>query len=681
MSNPQNINFNVQPDTPDLRDRMYHPTLRGLENTFNAQPFADPAAQARVKNQHKTSACTGFALAAMIEGLVYNGWNRNVQQGAGPREISPFMLYYFARRYDELPGSSVDDGSTARGAMKAWHKHGACRTEHWSDRNLNSKASGTEWIEDAFRTPLGAYYRVDHTSIPDIHAAINETGFVYATAQIHSGWDLNKGEGFITFDNSQKPWGGHAFLFVGYDEEGFWVQNSWGDTWGSKGFARLSYRDWRENSMDAWVAQLGVHISQQISTLANGLHYEPAAARSMDSPAAVLSANANLSAQQINPYIINVGNDGELSDSGQFATRPEDLHDMLSFYLPKAMQEWQIQDHQFIDIAIYVHGGLNNEEAAANTARRWIPALFNNRIFPVFLMWETGFLDTLKNILGEARASSSAASANGFWSKMAEQIEGWWNERLENAVSKPGTQIWEEMKENGERATTSRKGGLQLLYQELRKTAYNSIRSRLRFHLIGHSAGAHVHAFLAEALVGAGLKVDGLYFMAPACRRELFEQKLLPLYKQGKIAAYTQFHLTDVIEKRDTCGEIYRQSLLYLVSNAFERQRGRPILGMEKFAGPVIAARPARASVWDFIASPVKSADPTRQSNSTSHGGFDNDDDTELAILTRINQRRVNPAAGPAHAVKAAAKKAAGKKAAAKAPKKAAAKKTLAGRE
>ncbi len=56
----------------------------------------------------------------------------------------------------------------------------------------------------------------------------------------------------------------------------------------------------------------------------------------------LLSSNDNLSAQQINPYIIDLENNGTLSDGGQFATEPEDLHDLLSFYLPKAISQWRL---------------------------------------------------------------------------------------------------------------------------------------------------------------------------------------------------------------------------------------------------------------------------------------------------------------------------------------------------
>ena len=127
------------------------------------------------------------------------------------------------------------------------------------------------------------------------------------------------------------------------------------------------------------------------------------------------------------------------------------------------------------------------------------------------------------------------------------------------------------------------------------KADYVRLKPRLRLHLIGHSAGAIFHAYLLEKLLAAGLRVDGIYFMAPACRIELFNKLILPHYNTGKVKAFTQFYLTDVAERQDNCGAIYRRSLLYLVSNAFEHQRGMPLLGMQKFVDPanLSGAQPA----------------------------------------------------------------------------------------
>jgi hypothetical protein len=50
--------------------------------------------------------------------------------------------------------------------------------------------------------------------------------------------------------------------------------------------------------------------------------------------------------------------------------------------------------------------------------------------------------------------------------------------------------------------------------------------------------------------------------------------------------ANARFILTDVAERQDNCANVYRRSLLYLVSNAFEHQRQVPLLGMQKFVDP-----------------------------------------------------------------------------------------------
>jgi hypothetical protein len=272
-----------------------------------------------------------------------------------------------------------------------------------------------------------------------------------------------------------------------------------------------------------------------------------------------------------------------------------------------------------------------------------VPALFAAKIFPIFIMWETGWDDILGDIFKDALAKVSGSAGGPFWDKLTKGVSQWWYERIENLVSVPGTMEWDEMKQNADAGATRADGGLQKLYKIAAEDKYKKLVSRLRIHLIGHSAGAIFHCHLGPALINAGLRVDGTYFMAPACRTELFEQKLMPLYKSGRIPCYTQFHLSDPVELQDLCTNLYHHSLLYLVSNAFEHHRGQPILGMEKFflADPLLNTAPGNAAVWDVVTSPTgPKTNPANISNSTSHGGFDNDADTRQAILTRILARR-----------------------------------------
>jgi hypothetical protein len=97
--------------------------------------------------------------------------------------------------------------------------------------------------------------------------------------------------------------------------------------------------------------------------------------------------------------------------------------------------------------------------------------------------------------------------------------------------------------------------------------------------------------------------------------------------------------LNDATERADNCATIYRHSLLYLVSNAFEHQRGVPLLGMEIFLNQV---SPSLGEVpgCTLISCPTgTAASVTDRSTCTSHGGFSGDSATREAILARIAAR------------------------------------------
>jgi hypothetical protein len=234
--------------------------------------------------------------------------------------------------------------------------------------------------------------------------------------------------------------------------------------------------------------------------------------------------------------------------------------------------------------------------------------------------------------LGMARAAAA-----GFKDRLLDFVD----DRLEGLVAPASTPIWEEIKENAWQATTNPNGGMRLLAKELNALP-QSLTRRMRFHLIGHSAGAVFHAHLLPELLKARLTVHGIYLMAPACRVDLFRQNVLPAYESGKVRAYTQFHLSDKLEQDDNCAGLYNRSVLYLISNACERKPKTPILGMEKFLHLINPAKPpsGKVRVWDFISAPTAAdAALTVRCRATSHTAFDNDPDTMRAILERIKRQ------------------------------------------
>jgi hypothetical protein len=167
----------VKPDPVDLRDWVYRPTIAAapkLEHwPLNPRP---------TEHQGDTNACTGFSLAKVIEYLLDKA-------GRPVEPISGFMLYSMARRYDEWKGDDTkDEGSSLRGALKGWSRHGASAAQLWKELNAPPpKNDETDWWLDSVKRPLGAYYRLTLDAISDIHTALMEAGSV-VRQRAHPWW-------------------------------------------------------------------------------------------------------------------------------------------------------------------------------------------------------------------------------------------------------------------------------------------------------------------------------------------------------------------------------------------------------------------------------------------------------------------------------------------------------------
>ncbi len=616
---------NVVPDKIDLRDRVYQPTVALVPG-----PKLEPKYNLPVLNQEDTNACTGFALASVVDHV-----QRAAKRPPAECRVSPFMLYSMARRYDEFPGDpGADTGSSLRGAMKGWYKHGACAYKLWISEPMpvgKDVKPEKDWWLDAVRRPLGAYYRIDSRSVTDMHVALNEVGILYASAVCHSGWDKpikskNSKYHVITCQKAGPGDGGHAFVIVGYDQEGFVIQNSWGTGWGTGGHAVLTYEDWLENAMDCWVAQLGV-VTKSHDDIAQS------ATLRVSNGIVQLASDAALRRREISPFIIDMGNNGLLSNTGAFRTNDADVRALVNDHLTKARETFKLKPNQPVDIAIYAHGGLTSEEAAAETAAKWIPALYDNKIFPIFLMWETDLWSTLKGrlqdiVTGYPRPTSGPLAS----------LTRWWDERLEKLLSVPGSAVWGEMKQNAEAISQEpeegkpKSGGFQI-YEACGKSPHFDNLSKVRLHLIGHSAGSILHCHIVDKLCALGWKFESVNFLAPAVRVDDFKKTMLSPLKNGGVKRLNLFNLSKAAELSDnTCRPIlgYGRSLLYLVSQSFEKGREVPILGMEKFIESEIKPLNLRnTKLW---------LAPGKESQSSTHGGFDDDSVTMQSVISLIRK-------------------------------------------
>jgi len=632
---------NVRPDPVDLRDWEYRPSI--AVSPANAWLPHDPQP---TKHQEDTNACTGFALATVIQYLL--------DHGKKPVEVmSGHMLYSMARRYDEWAeeDETIDSGSSLRGALKGWSKHGASCERLWCLPDMPpANIKEGDWWVDAVKRPMGAYYRIDPTNIRDIHVALAEVGAVYASALTHAGWDTLTRETPSPAPTSVEelkdeviPTGtgardqGHAFAIVGYTAKGFVVQNSWGQAWGRGGFAVLPYDDWLANAMDCWVVQLGVVTAEHDEVAnAHSLRVEP-------SGRAVVARDATLADHEISPFVVNMENDGRLSQRGRFRTDSSDLQLLVEQHLAIASERWKSTGNGHIDVAIYAHGGLTNEDAAAKTARVWIPHLYSHQIFPIFLMWETGAFDTLGNIFEDAVKSEAEKTGGARWDRFRRDFAEWRNERMEGLARPPGRKLWGQMKQNADALSNAKMdpepGVVQLFKLFKNSSARVKLPKRIRLHLIGHSAGAIVHSHLGARAIAEGLEVASISLLAPAVRLKVFNDELGGnVAKQGIPVLLA--NLTDAAERADDTCKPYGHSLLYLVSRSFEDHEETPLLGMERHLVPALPAQAWGANVHQLRCPGHIWAPGSAATRATTHGGMDDDPAVREAVADFIKKRR-----------------------------------------
>ena len=638
--------FNVRPDAVDLRDWEFQPTVASAPADLRYPPDVRP-----MLDQGLTSACTGYALAMVIEYLL-------VRAGRHVEAISPHMLYSMARRYDEWAenddgGPDADSGSSLRGALKGWLRHGASSARLWpkTDMPRPKAAAGEDWWTDAIKRPLGAYYRIDPRSLRDMHVAIDQVGALYASAFTHAGWEEllvddavprpeDPADLPVIRRRTGSPDGGHAFAIVGYTRDGFIVHNSWGNAWGTGGLAVLRYSDWLENAMDCWVAQLGV-VTAEHEAIADATSL-----RTDTSGKGVVSSNPILAAHELSPFIINMENNGKLSQRGQFRTQESDVDALLRIHLKEACRKWGVRANQAVDVAIYAHGGLNNEDAAAESARLWVPRLYDEKIFPVFLMWETGAIKTVTNII-EDRIAPEEARAAGGWQKIKDGWKEWWNQRVEGIARPLGRPLWNEMKENAARISSNPASGVRLLFDLYRAKGKEYGLPKIRLHLVGHSAGCILHSHLGAAAIAAGFDLRSASLIAPAVRVDEFDRTLgKAVLKTGTKLLVA--HLTDAAERADPTCKPYGHSLLYLVSRSFEDRKETPILGLERDLVPARATLPWGAQMMavasphsDIARLPSATAidgSASRSTEATTHGSLDDDKALQRLVFDLIHK-------------------------------------------
>ena len=669
--------LDARPDRLDLRDREYRPPLRSLPDAWPLredykQLFKIYTDNKMVLDQGKDGACTGFGLAAVINYLfwrdLFDASGGEIRtQDIEEKKVSSKMLYHMARVYDEWKGEDYE-GSSCRGAMKGWHRHGVCNNNTWPheiDPKDKTKYPSENWSQEAVKNPLGAYYRINKDSIVDMQAAIREVGAIYCSATIHEGWWIDETKELKIIEHSANKVGGHAFAILGYNEDGFVVQNSWGDEWGHLGFAVLKYKDWVENGSDAWVAVRGarLNLSSSPHTFSNSSLQTIGADYTEDNSQIIRTFNYPYKHKETVPWSeeeaykhsLVIANDGRPKLTIVSEADPEKSAETICHTYIKA---WMKKSSKNRKIVVYAHGGLNDEDASIDRIRIMAPYFKANGIYPLFVTWKTGFLESISNQIQEkvddifsgAGIDPSGARAKGIFDTLRESID----RSIENVARKLVAKgVWSEMKENAKLASdravpgypqhgNPKPGGMVIMARELKKLKEEF---GCDIHLVGHSAGSILFGHWLDELTKRDLPVESLTLYAPACTIEFANRHYIKACKKNIILKEKMFiHLMDDEREKADNVAVYKKSLLYLVSRALESIHKTPLLGMAAAWDSTYAkkndifnnAQYSEMAKWSKFANDIKlftynksksKVKTSRKNDYTNlaHGSFDND--------------------------------------------------------
>jgi C1A family cysteine protease len=203
-----------------------------------------------VEDQGAVGSCTGQAFAGMLEYL-------DRRDDSAHADVSRLFIYYNERRLEDTVNE--DAGAYIRDGIKALKEWGVCDEYLWPyvESRYSIRPSPMAY-QDALKRRIVAYYRV--SSLSDLKSALAEGNPVVFGFTVYSSFESAEvtKTGVMSMPGANDEFrGGHAVLAVGYDDETrrLIVRNSWGETWGDKGYFTMPY-GYIENedlSADFWV--------------------------------------------------------------------------------------------------------------------------------------------------------------------------------------------------------------------------------------------------------------------------------------------------------------------------------------------------------------------------------------------------------------------------------------------
>ncbi|WP_050024903.1 caspase family protein [Verrucomicrobium sp. BvORR034] len=335
-------------------------------------------------------------------------------------------------------------------------------------------------------------------------------------------------------------------------------------------------------------------------------------------------------------HVINLRN-GQFIESGDYTTTEEDVKRIFSVHLTAALADAKAAGRP-LRLLFWAHGGLNDEAGALQHVLTYHQGWLKAGIYPIYFVWETDHGTALRDIF----LKDPQARVLGDRSLVSEITDA----TLEFTLQAVGRPLWNKMKAYAENSVKT-KGGALFAAREL-VVFLKSAKAAVEVYAAGHSAGAIFHSWFVPAALKEGVPgFKELFLLAPAVNVEDFKSRLIKRIGPGSgVDHCTLFTMTEKAEREDTVITIYRKSLLYFVSRACEEKNNTPILGLQEDIYRDVDLRNLFGVGNESRIGQVFWSPDGRNTNSTTHGGFDNDVATLHSMVRLMTGSKETPFAG-----------------------------------
>lgn len=239
--------YGWRPDIPDPRDLTY-----AIENPFHVLPDkvdlrTEQGLAWPVYDQGQLGSCTANAIAGAV---------RFLERKEGDHDVDPSRLFiYYEER--KLEGSvGTDSGAQIRDGAKVVAKIGWPSEADWPYDISRFTDEPTAAVDkEASGNHVTRYYRVLQ-NVAFMQACLAEGYPFVGGVSVFESFEAATDGAIPMPQRGEQLLGGHAILFVGYDNatQRFTFRNSWGDGWGMSGYGTMPFAYLADGSLasDFW---------------------------------------------------------------------------------------------------------------------------------------------------------------------------------------------------------------------------------------------------------------------------------------------------------------------------------------------------------------------------------------------------------------------------------------------